>query len=140
MELPICFSFGRADRERINHSWCKAKVLRTERGSVRLRAHLLGERLVDVDRPATRYAKTSDGVHIAYQVIGEGPSDLVFVPGFAFNVEHAREGWPIVDAFLRRLASFSRLVIFDRRGPVFPITSFREESNPSRSGWTTSEP
>ena len=47
-----------------------------------------------VNVPETRYAKTIDGVHIAYQVLGDGPSDLVFVPGFVFNVEHLWEGWP----------------------------------------------
>jgi hypothetical protein len=35
-----------------------------------------------VNRPETRYAKTADGVHIAYQVMGEGPFDLVYVPGW----------------------------------------------------------
>ena len=66
--------------------------------------------------PETRYAKTADGVHIAYQVLGEGPPDLVFVPGFVFNVEHLWEGWPRAAAFARRLATFSRLILFDRRG------------------------
>lgn len=66
--------------------------------------------------PETRYAKTSDGVHIAYQVLGEGPSDLVFVPGFVFNVEVLWESWPQASDFVRRLASFSRVILFDRRG------------------------
>ena len=68
-----------------------------------------------MDIPETRYAKTADGVHIAYQVLGAGPGDLVFVPGFVFNVEAAWE-WPQMAAFARRLASFSRLIMFDRRG------------------------
>lgn len=42
-----------------------------------------------MDVPETEYAKTVDGVHIAYQVLGDGPGDLVFVPGFVFNVEQA---------------------------------------------------
>ena len=64
--------------------------------------------------PATRYVK-SDDVHIAYQVIGEGPLDLLFVPGF---VSHIEEIWqsPAASSFLRRLASFSRLILFDKRG------------------------
>jgi pimeloyl-ACP methyl ester carboxylesterase len=66
--------------------------------------------------PETRYAKTSDGVHIAYQVVGSGPIDLVFVPGFAFPLEGVWDGWSIPAAFLRRLASFSRLIVFNRRG------------------------
>jgi pimeloyl-ACP methyl ester carboxylesterase len=63
---------------------------------------------------ATRYAN-SDGVSIAYQVHGEGPLDLVFVPGF---VSHVELYWaePMVARFFRRLASFSRLVLFDKRG------------------------
>jgi len=40
-----------------------------------------------VSRPETHYAKTTDGVHIAYQVIGTGPFDLVYVPGWVSNVE-----------------------------------------------------
>lgn len=64
----------------------------------------------------TKYATTTDGVHIAYQVLGDGPTDLVFVPGFVFNVEAAWNTMDRVASFLRRLAEFSRLLIFDRRG------------------------
>jgi pimeloyl-ACP methyl ester carboxylesterase len=63
----------------------------------------------------TRYARTEDGVSIAYQVHGEGPLDLVFVPGFVSHVELAWEE-PAISRFLRRLASFSRLIFFDKRG------------------------
>ncbi len=65
--------------------------------------------------PETRYAKTTDGLHIAFQVLGDGPVDLVFNPGFVTHVEY---GWeePRMAAFLTRLASFSRLIIFDQRG------------------------
>jgi class 3 adenylate cyclase len=67
--------------------------------------------------PETRYVTTADGVHIAYQVVGDGPTDIVFVPGFVFNVEHVWEAsWPEPAAFVRRLASFSRVILFDRRG------------------------
>jgi pimeloyl-ACP methyl ester carboxylesterase len=68
-----------------------------------------------MDMPETRYAKTVDGVHIAYQVVGEGPIDLVFVSGWISNVDL---NWMFPDyaRFLRRLASFSRLIIFDKRG------------------------
>jgi class 3 adenylate cyclase len=65
-------------------------------------------------RPETRYAKSGD-VHIAYQVVGEGPFDLVFVPGFVSNVDHSWE-WPALARMLSRLASFSRLILFDKRG------------------------
>jgi pimeloyl-ACP methyl ester carboxylesterase len=64
--------------------------------------------------PATRYVK-SDDVYIAYQVLGEGPFDLLFVPGFVSNVE-ATWRWPELSAFFRRLASFCRLILFDKRG------------------------
>lgn len=64
--------------------------------------------------PETRYAK-SGNVHIAYQVTGEGPIDLVFVPGF---VSHVEANWqsPNRAKFFNRLASFSRLILFDKRG------------------------
>jgi pimeloyl-ACP methyl ester carboxylesterase len=66
------------------------------------------------DIPKTRYAKSS-GVNIAYQVIGEEPLDLVYVPGWLSNVEMMWEN-PMLARFLRRLASFSRLIVFDKRG------------------------
>jgi class 3 adenylate cyclase len=62
----------------------------------------------------TRYAKSGD-VHIAYQVIGDGPVDLVFVPGWITHVELAWDD-PAEAAFRRRLASFARLIVFDKRG------------------------
>jgi pimeloyl-ACP methyl ester carboxylesterase len=71
-----------------------------------------------VNPPETRYARTADGVHIAYQVLGEGPGDLVFVPGFVFNVELSWE-WPQMAKFSKRMAAFSRLIMFDRRGTGF---------------------
>jgi pimeloyl-ACP methyl ester carboxylesterase len=67
-----------------------------------------------VELPETRYAR-SGKVSIAYQVLGEGPPDLVFVPGLISNVEYAWQQ-PAVAAWLRSLASFSRLIWFDKRG------------------------
>jgi pimeloyl-ACP methyl ester carboxylesterase len=64
--------------------------------------------------PETRYA-TNGTVNIAYQVVGQGPRDLIFVPGFVSNVEVAWEE-PHFASFLERLASFSRLILFDKRG------------------------
>jgi hypothetical protein len=64
--------------------------------------------------PETRYAANGT-VNIAYQVIGEGPRDLVFVPVFVSNVEVAWEE-PHFARFLERLASFLRLILFDKRG------------------------
>ena len=62
----------------------------------------------------TKYARSS-GVHIAYQVVGQGPLDLVYVPGWVSHVELAWEE-PALARFLGRLASFSRLIAFDKRG------------------------
>ncbi len=64
--------------------------------------------------PETHYAN-SGGVSIAYQVLGEGPLDLVVVPGWVSNIEAFWEE-PAIEAFFRRLASFSRLILFDKRG------------------------
>ncbi len=62
----------------------------------------------------TRYAKSGD-VNVAYQVVGEGPRDLVYVPGWVSNIEVMWED-PLMARFLRRLVSFSRLILFDKRG------------------------
>jgi pimeloyl-ACP methyl ester carboxylesterase len=64
--------------------------------------------------PQTRYARSED-LHIAYQVVGAGPRDLVLVPPFVSHIEHYWED-PLVSRFLTRLASFSRLILFDKRG------------------------
>jgi class 3 adenylate cyclase len=68
-----------------------------------------------VEIPETCYAKTVDGVHIGYQVLGDGPRDLVWAQGSLSSIEY---GWdvPVIASFLERLSSFSRLIIFDRRG------------------------
>jgi class 3 adenylate cyclase/dienelactone hydrolase len=64
--------------------------------------------------PETHYARSGE-VSIAYQMLGDGPFDVVFVPPSVSNVEL---GWevPNVRAFLEQLASFSRLIHFDKRG------------------------
>src|SRR5262245_5803242 len=64
--------------------------------------------------PTTRYVR-SDDVHVAYQVIGDGPFDLLWVPGYVSHVEAAWHS-PQHAAFMRRLASFCRLILFDKRG------------------------
>ncbi len=65
--------------------------------------------------PETRYAKTRDGVHVAYEVFGEGPFDLVFANSWC---SHAEFSWsnPAIARFYERLSSFCRLVLFDKRG------------------------
>src|SRR5262245_59529550 len=65
-------------------------------------------------RPETRYARSGD-VSIAYQVVGEGPFDLVVVPGWISNVDFAWED-PLYAEWLRRLTAFSRVIVFDKRG------------------------
>jgi pimeloyl-ACP methyl ester carboxylesterase len=64
--------------------------------------------------PETHYAKSGD-VSIAYQVLGEGPLDLVLVHGWVQSMDAASEIEPI-ERFYRRLASFARLILFDKRG------------------------
>lgn len=64
--------------------------------------------------PETKYAKSGD-VSIAYQVVGNGPLDLLFVMGWVTNIEYMWEE-PSLSNFLQRLASFSRLILFDKRG------------------------
>jgi len=68
-----------------------------------------------LDIPETRYAKTLDGTHIAYQVLGDGPVDLVYMQPW---ISHLEDIWeePRYERFLLRFASFSRLILFDRRG------------------------
>jgi class 3 adenylate cyclase len=65
--------------------------------------------------PETRYAKAPDGTSIAYQVVGDGPVDLVYATGIWSNVELMWEH-PLWAHFLERLVRFSRLILFDMRG------------------------
>ena len=89
--------------------------------------------------PETRYAKGAGGYNIAYQVVGDGDVDLVFVPGFVSHVELAWE-WPQLARFLERLASFSRLIVFDKRGtglservPVSELPTLEERMDDVRA-------
>src|SRR5439155_7921003 len=66
-----------------------------------------------VMRSEVRYAR-SGGVHVAYQVIGDGPVDIVYSPGIWSNLEIMWE-WPAWAGYLNRLASFARLILFDMR-------------------------
>jgi pimeloyl-ACP methyl ester carboxylesterase len=67
-----------------------------------------------MEQPRTRYARSGE-ISIAYQVVGDKPFDLIWVPGWISNVE---ESWEVPEYahFLHRLASFSRLILFDKRG------------------------
>jgi pimeloyl-ACP methyl ester carboxylesterase len=73
-----------------------------------------GCRVNDLVMPVTRYAISGD-INIAYQTMGEGPIDIIMVPGIVSHVEclHEFVGYT---AFLRRLSSFARVVTFDKRG------------------------
>ncbi len=68
-------------------------------------------------RPEVKYVASGD-VHIAYRVIGEGPVDIMFVCGFITHMEQLFEdaGVPGISGFFEELASFSRVILFDRRG------------------------
>lgn len=70
--------------------------------------------MTDFVMPETRYALSGD-VNIAYQVMGDGPVDIIMVPGFISHIEFRHE-LPGYTAFLRRLSSFARVVAFDKRG------------------------
>ena len=64
--------------------------------------------------PAIRYAMSGD-VHVAYQVVGDGPVDIVFVEGFVTN-RHVVWEEPSYRRFVERLGSFARVILFDKRG------------------------
>jgi class 3 adenylate cyclase len=67
------------------------------------------------DIPETRYAKTDDGAHMAFQVLGDGPFDLVFVTEGTSHLELVWD-FPAYDRVYRRLADFARLILFEGRG------------------------
>ncbi len=86
--------------------------------------------------PQTHYARSGD-VRIAYQVVGQGPFDLVFVPGFISNLDQAWDS-PGFSHLLQRLASFSRLIVFDKRGTglsdrVGPIPTLEQRMDDVRA-------
>lgn len=85
-----------------------------------------------MEAPEVRYVARPDGVSIAYAVAGEGPVDLVYVPGF---ISHLDLAWadPHFAGFLKRISSFSRLVMFDKPGtglsdPVPAVPTLEERA------------
>lgn len=120
-------------------SEARAALLRT---GAELVAHRLATRLeleptVGGVRPRTRYATTEDGARIAYQVVGDGPVDVVLVPGFVSNVEAAWD-MPVARRMFSRIASFARLVLWDKRGtglsdPVADVPSLDERMRDLRA-------
>jgi pimeloyl-ACP methyl ester carboxylesterase len=87
------------------------------------------------DFPDVLYARSGD-VEIAYQVVGSGSIDLVYVMGWLTNLEVYWEE-PSYRRFMQRLAGFTRLILFDKRGMGL---SDRGLLAPWRSGWTTFAP
>ena len=75
--------------------------------------HIRGK-LLRWPTPETRFAKAGD-LSIAYQVVGSGDVDVILVPQWLSNIEQYWEH-PAAAYFLRRIASFSRLIMFDKRG------------------------
>ena len=67
-----------------------------------------------MDVPEIRYAQSGE-LSIAYQVVGDGDLDLVFVPGFISNADLSWQA-PLVSEFFRRFGSFARMITFDKRG------------------------
>jgi pimeloyl-ACP methyl ester carboxylesterase len=86
--------------------------------------------------PQTRYARSGD-VHIAYQVFGEGDLDIVLVPGYVTHIELVWEHEPSA-RFLQALASFARVITFDRRGsglsdPVAEVPTLEQRMDDVRA-------
>ncbi len=89
-----------------------------------------------VEQPPTRYAKGPEG-DIAYQVVGDGPTDLVIVPGWISHVDlqWSDPGWP---TFVGELASFARVILYDKRGtglsdPVNGVPTLESRADDLRS-------
>ncbi len=86
--------------------------------------------------PETRYARAGD-IRVAYQVVGDGQRDLVLVPGFVSNLELAWEH-PPYERFMRRLSTFARVIVFDKRGsglsdPVDRASTIEERNDDIRA-------
>jgi pimeloyl-ACP methyl ester carboxylesterase len=93
---------------------CQNAMPRTDR-RVRYLSVVGSEGMTDAGhRPQTRYARSGDA-SIAFQVIGDGPTDMVIIPGFPSHLEHAWEH-PRLSYYYRRLATLGRLILLDKRG------------------------
>src|SRR5918994_2706761 len=106
-DYPLCMESGTPYRD--------MRVRCRRRTSDALEGRHEGEsKAVATGAPTTRYARSGE-YSIAYQVVGEGEIDLVYVPGLASHLELFWEE-PAYSRFLHRLASFSRLILMDRLG------------------------
>jgi hypothetical protein len=83
-------------------------------------------------RPKTNYTKIGE-FNIAYQEIGQGLIDILYIPGWVSNIDMM---WtePRLAAFLTRLSLFSRLIIFDKRGFRIGKTMFKRVINTAKNG------
>ena len=86
--------------------------------------------------PRVEYAQSGD-VNIAYTVAGEGPTDLVFVPGFISHLEIMAEN-PTLSRSLEALTRFARVILFDKRGtgmsdPVAEVATLEERMDDVRA-------
>ena len=79
-----------------------------------LQGHERGDSSQKPQRSPVRYV-SNHGIHIAYQIIGDGPVDLLFIHGFLSNLEIAWENDEYTD-FFEQLAKFARVILFDKRG------------------------
>jgi pimeloyl-ACP methyl ester carboxylesterase len=66
-------------------------------------------------RPPVHYATTADGLEIAYQVLGDGPLDVVIVPGITSNLD-LNADYPFYGGYIRRFPRFARTILLDKRG------------------------
>src|ERR671931_122004 len=87
-------------------------------------------------RPDVHYARSGD-VAIAYQVVGDGPVDVVYARGMSGDLLSSLDQ-PLLARHFADLARFSRLLTFDKRGTG--LSDGCERCRPSRRGWTTSAP
>src|SRR5207248_5796289 len=83
--------------------------------------------------PETRYLRSEGGL-IAYQVLGDGPIDLIYLSGGTSNVD-LRWDFPAGASFMRRMASFSRLIMFDRLG-TGASDGVAVDANPTWEEWS----
>lgn len=86
-----------------------------------------------MERTEPRYTKAADGTHVAYSVMGEGPIDVVYAFGYHSSIDADGEV-PFHAAFRRRLSSFARLILFDRRGTGLSDRSGLEDTNALEAG------
>src|SRR4051812_22075274 len=116
-----------------------ARIRELERQILRQDAALDGAPRLDPRRgmDPIRYVESVGGYSIAYQVVGDGPLDIVFVHGWVCSFQPAWE-WPALAAFYRRLAGMGRLILFDKRGTglsdrVLGVASLEERMDDVRA-------